>query len=62
MSAWAGKVVHDAAAISLLAAIVDPDQLQATHAKLGAASSVPTAPNPELANATTQQRLVSAPE
>ncbi|CAM5236489.1 hypothetical protein SBADM41S_04352 [Streptomyces badius] len=36
----AAKVVHDAAAISLLPAVVDPDQLQDANAKLGAASSV----------------------
>ncbi|WP_435598442.1 MFS transporter [Streptomyces anulatus] len=36
----AAKVVHDAAAISLLPAIVDPDQLQDANARLGAASSV----------------------
>ncbi|MFH9610801.1 hypothetical protein [Streptomyces sp. NPDC017448] len=38
----AAKVVHDAAAISLLPAIVDPDQLQDANARLGAASSVPS--------------------
>ncbi|MFJ5733989.1 MFS transporter [Streptomyces microflavus] len=36
----AAKVVHDAAAISLLPALVDPDQLQDANARLGAASSV----------------------
>ncbi|MFH9758603.1 MFS transporter [Streptomyces anulatus] len=36
----AAKVVHDAAAISLLPAVVDPDRLQDANAKLGAASSV----------------------
>ncbi|WP_073227200.1 MFS transporter [Streptomyces sp. NBRC 110465] len=36
----AAKVVHDAAAISLLPALVDPDQLHDANSKLGAASSV----------------------
>ncbi|MFF8429111.1 MFS transporter [Streptomyces sp. NPDC016566] len=36
----AAKVVHDAAAISLLPALVDPDQLHKANAKIGAASSV----------------------
>lgn len=36
----AAKVVHDAAAISLLPALVDPDQLHDANAKIGAASSV----------------------
>ncbi|MFH8520627.1 MFS transporter [Streptomyces gelaticus] len=36
----ATKVVHDAAAISLLPALVDPDQLHDANAKFGAASSV----------------------
>ncbi|MCX4784000.1 MULTISPECIES: MFS transporter [unclassified Streptomyces] len=36
----AAKVVHDAAAISLLPAVVDPEQLHDANAKLGAASSV----------------------
>lgn len=36
----AAKVVHDAAAISLLPALVAPDELHDANAKLGAASSV----------------------
>jgi predicted MFS family arabinose efflux permease len=36
----AAKMVHDAAAISLLPALVDPDQLHDANSKLGAASSV----------------------
>ncbi|MEU5085104.1 MULTISPECIES: MFS transporter [Streptomyces] len=36
----AAQVVHDAAAISLLPALVDPDQLHDANAKIGAASSV----------------------
>ncbi|MER7576952.1 MFS transporter [Streptomyces sp. NPDC126514] len=36
----AAKVVHDAAAISLLPALVHPDQLHDANAKIGAASSV----------------------
>ncbi|MFJ4880311.1 MFS transporter [Streptomyces sp. NPDC088745] len=36
----AAKVLRDAAAISLLPALVDPDQLHDANAKLGAASSV----------------------
>ncbi|MGW1893966.1 MFS transporter [Streptomyces sp. NPDC002004] len=36
----AAKVVHDAAAISLLPALVSPDQLHDANAKIGAASSV----------------------
>ncbi|MER6116135.1 MFS transporter [Streptomyces sp. NPDC001743] len=36
----AAKVVHDAAAISLLPTLVDPDQLHDANSKLGAASSV----------------------
>ncbi|MET9103715.1 MFS transporter [Streptomyces antibioticus] len=36
----AAKVVHDAAAISLLPALVGPDQLHDANSKIGAASSV----------------------
>lgn len=36
----AAKVTHDAAAISLLPAIVDPDQLQDANSRLGAASAL----------------------
>ncbi|MEE1761319.1 MFS transporter [Streptomyces sp. SP18BB07] len=36
----AAKVVHDAAAISLLPAVVGPDQLHDANSKIGAASSV----------------------
>ncbi|MFG2972421.1 MFS transporter [Streptomyces sp. NPDC048331] len=51
----AAKVVHDAAAVSLLPALVDPDQLHDANAKLGAACSVA-----DSAGTTTGAALVGA--